>query len=116
MSAPWRFIALLALVAFTLQSFIIQTHIHGVSRNFDGTAIVKILASSPAHGKVPVDNSPLDCPFCQAIAHTGAFFTPAAPILILPSVWTECAAPSFLLCTVARAAARSWQSRAPPQA
>jgi len=114
-SATSHLIAFIAVLAFTLQSFIIQTHIHGVSQGFDGAAIVKNLATTSDHGKSPIDNSPVDCPFCQVIAHTGAFFTPAAPLLLLPTVWVECEQLSATVQAVISIAIRNWRSRAPPQ-
>jgi hypothetical protein len=111
----WRFVVFIAALAFTLQTYVIQTHIDGGSQGFDSTSIVDILAKTPAHGKSPIDNSPLVCPFCQAIAHASAFFAPATPLLQLPVVWAECEAPSVIARAVAIATTHSWQSRAPPQ-
>ena len=76
-SSGWRFIVGLILIAFTLQSYITQTHIH----NAAPAAITKIVNHS--HGKAPADDNPMDCPFCQAVAHDGPFFLPAIPLLIL---------------------------------
>ncbi len=104
----WRFVACFLLIAFTLQSYITQTHIH----NGTPAAISKIVTGS--HGKAPVDDNPMDCPFCQAVAHNGPFFLPAAPLLLLSAVWTELAAPSLRMRVTADAAAHNWQSRAPP--
>lgn len=105
----WRVIvASLLLIAFTLQSYITQTHIHSVSP----AAISKTLAGS--HGKAPVDDSPMDCPFCQAVAHDGPFFLPGAPVLLLSAIWVELGAPFFSARVNAVVPAHNWQSRAPP--
>ena len=104
----WRIIATLLLFAFTLQSYITQTHIHTASP----AVISRILTGS--HDQAPVDGNPMDCPFCQAVAHDGPFFLPAAPILLLSAIWVILA-PSFLSeRTDAVASAHAWQSRAPP--
>src|SRR5690348_6734391 len=77
-------LALLVALAFALQSFFTQTHIHHWPQNLDGPAIVKVTAGDPMGGSAPSDGTPLDCPFCQAIAHTGLFFLPTAPLLHAP--------------------------------
>lgn len=106
-----RVLAFVTILAFALQSFIIQTHIHGGSLN-DPAAISA--ASSLSHSKDSHNKSPADCPLCQAVAHTGAFLTPTAAAMLLPS-----SVQNIVLCLVVQAitVARThgWQSRAPPQ-
>jgi hypothetical protein len=110
-----RAITWLVLLAFALQSFITQTHIHGAFGGAGDTQIVKTLADAPSHhGKAPAEN-PADCPFCQAITHAGAFFTPSAPALILPVTWAEMLAPSVVAGIVRSFSSHPWQSRAPPR-
>lgn len=106
--AGWRLIAALVLLAFTIQSYVAQTHFHDTAV---GTAPV---SQNVGHGKVPVDDNPLTCPFCQAVAHAGSFYLPMAPALFLSVQWVEMSAPHFLLHDSSGAAAHSWQSRAPP--
>jgi hypothetical protein len=113
-SAASRFVAFVVVLAFTLQSFIIQTHIHGTSQTFGAAAIVKILTDAPGHGQLPVDNSPVDCPFCQAIDHVGAFFAPAMPLLLLPAAQAERMAHAIAARVMAGHTALNWRSRAPP--
>ena len=105
----WRLIATLVLLAFTFQSYVAQTHIH------DAAPASAALIKNLGHNKSPVDNSPLDCPFCQAVAHAGTFFMPVAPLLFLSAQWIEMAAPHLALSASTGAAAHSWQSRAPPR-
>jgi hypothetical protein len=107
-SSGWRFIACLILISFTLQSYITQTHIHNVAP----AAIAKTVSHTP--GKAPVDDNPIDCPFCQAVAHNGSFFLPTVPLLILSIEFVELAAPALRSHNVAQASAHIWQSRAPP--
>ncbi|HEX4104724.1 MAG TPA: hypothetical protein VHX92_00690 [Rhizomicrobium sp.] len=106
-SSGWRLVACLILVAFTLQSYITQTHIHNVAP----AATAKI---TPLHGNAPVDDNPVDCPFCQAVAHDGPFFAPAVPLLILSIEFVELAAPALRFHRSWDAPAHIWQSRAPP--
>lgn len=110
-----NFVALLVAFAFALQSFLTQTHIHGVPASFDASAIVKIDAGSSGGSKAPVDNGPLDCPYCQAIAHSGLFYMPAAPLLRLPvELAQRIVAPEFVQ-VFKSAAILQRRSRAPPK-
>jgi hypothetical protein len=107
-------VAWVLLLAFTLQSFVTQTHIHAAPQMAADVATAKALAGAPAHGKAPVENGTADCPLCQAIVHAGAFFAPVAPLLPLP-VWIEQVAQVVAAyAAVPMPATRSWQSRAPP--
>ena len=107
-SSGWRLIACLILITFSLQSYITQTHIHSAT----SAAIVKLFNHSP--GKAPLDDNPVDCPFCQAVAHDGPFHLPTLPLLILSVTFVELAAPQLRLLRLSEAFAHIWQSRAPP--
>jgi hypothetical protein len=104
----WRLVAALVLLAFTVQSYVAQTHFHDAG--LAGTAIAKNLGQK----KSPVDDNPLNCPFCQAVAHAGAIFLPGTPLLFLSAQWIETAAPHFILRDNEAAPTHSWQSRGPP--
>lgn len=108
----FRALTLLVAFAFALQSFVTQTHIHGVASAAPG--IVKIV-KHPAQKPAPADSSDT-CAFCQAVAHSGAFFAPAAPILLPPAAWFIPALLPTALAVGHDAFAHSWQSRAPPKA
>jgi hypothetical protein len=107
-----RFVVFVTALAFALQSFIAQTHIHGAPQDIGGL-IKSASTQAPAQDKSPLDHSRSDCPFCQAIAHAGAYLVPAASILVL-SAWTRCETPFVAARAIAVAAAHNWQSRAPP--
>ena len=105
----WRIAIWLVIIAFTLQSFIAQTHIHDV-------AIISHEATSGSGGTAPVDSVPLDCPFCQAVAHGGTFFLPTIVLFLVAATWiasAEFGSGSHLAFAVA---AHNWKSRAPPKA
>jgi hypothetical protein len=108
-AAIWRLIAVLVLLAFGFQSYVAQTHIHEIS-----TTVSAGLIQHPAHSKSPVENSPLDCPFCQAVAHGGDVFIPDASPLFLMAQWVAITFPRFLLTDKGATAGHSWRSRAPP--
>ena len=110
-STRWRSLTWILLLSFALQSYITQTNIHLAAPPAAKAPIVKTVNKAPA----PADRDPLNCPFCQAIASAGAFFTSAAPLLPLPSLWAEVAAPLASVGVARRTFTHGWQSRAPPR-
>ncbi len=107
-------LALLVALAFALQSFLTQTHIHHWPQQSDGPAIVQLSTGDPTGGGAPGDSSPLDCPYCQAIAHSGLFFLPFAPLLRAPVTSAQRIAAPVTLQVIKSAAVFSQRSRAPP--
>ena len=105
-----RILVFVAVFAFALQSYIAQTHIHDAV--LGGAAKI---ADTQSPGKAPVHDSQSDCPFCQAVVHSGAFVASAAPLLLLPFVWIKTIAPDFAARAAAHTGAHDWQSRAPPR-
>jgi hypothetical protein len=119
-------VAGLALIAFALQNYLTQTHIHlappaisaeqsgaGSLANASG-ATLKVHQRTAPKDKTPGDDNPAKCPLCQAVGYAGQFVTPAAAALILPT-----AAISMLPLATAILASRetpshNWQSRGPP--
>jgi hypothetical protein len=111
----WRAIALILLLAFSLQSYITQTHFHDGAPGEAG--LVKSLiagATAPLHSRLPGDN-PVDCPFCQAVANAGAYAMPVTLFLFLALVFSEYAAAPMTNRARADIAAHNWRSRAPPR-
>ncbi|MGH6828421.1 MAG: hypothetical protein ACREFW_05895 [Rhizomicrobium sp.] len=105
-----RFIvALIALLTFTLQTYVVQTHIHTPSFEFSGFGQV----NHPS----PLDNkdNPDNCPICQAFATAGFFVTPALVILALALSFIGASRFVALKTTAGPLLARNWQSRAPPK-
>ncbi len=111
---PPRVAAFVVLVAFIFQSCVIQAHFHGVPEHAGGS-VESVVANLPAPANLPFDGNPLDCPFCQAYAHAGTFFTPMAPILFGPAGLVERVASFFIPSAIPVAIARNWRSRAPPK-
>jgi len=105
----WRFAIWLILAAFTLQSYVVQTHIHDTA-----PAAISKAFTNTGHGKSPVDNSPLDCPFCQA-ALSGAFALSTMPLVSLSAAGVFVAAPDHSATASYNTVAHIWRSRAPPQ-
>jgi hypothetical protein len=112
----WRYVTWILVLAFSLQSYVAQTHIHITSHTIDRVAAGKPLASTPAHNKKsPAEDGTDACPFCQAVANASAFFAPAAPLVLPPALWAESVALPLLAGTVGGATTHNWHSRAPPQ-
>jgi hypothetical protein len=111
-SSASRFIVLVVLLAFALQSVLTQTHIHGASQSPGGFAKV---AALHVPGQTPRDNSQENCPLCQAVVQSGVFVASATPFLSLPFAWVETVALIFSPRASSHAAAHDWRSRAPPQ-
>ena len=103
-----RFIAaLIALLSFTLQTYVVQTHIHVPG--------VEIGSFGQVNHPSPLDkNSQDDCPICQAFAMAGTFVTPALIILALALSFIDASPFIALRIETGPPLARNWQSRAPP--
>ena len=116
-NGAWRICATwMLLLAFTLQSYITQTHVHREPGGTHGAAIVRIVGQPAPHAVSPTGDATIACPICQAIVVAGAFFVPTTPILSRPATLAETAAFRPIVAGLAvTAASFSWRSRAPPQ-
>jgi hypothetical protein len=108
----WHIVTWLVVLAFTLQSFVTETHIHRAPQASAGFTNVK-LESASRPDKSPIENI-ATCPFCQAIVHAGAFFASAAPLLDPPVIWADYAISRLIAAVLRSPTAHNWQSRAPP--
>jgi len=109
-------ITLFALLAFTLQTYVTQTHIHAAAINTASTTFDKGATQKQQPDKFPQGNDPANCPICQEILHTGQFVTPSATALLLPTLTVSIVAIVVDIKTIAQAPSHSWKSRAPPLA
>jgi len=114
------------LVAFALQSYVTQTHIH-----FDGHAVtgglgftsefaksIPAKASLPAHGdhdKYPPAEDPANCPICQEMVSVGHFVMPAAVPVLLPALPVSIIHIVTVQSVRLFAPSHIWQGRAPPR-
>jgi len=101
----------LVLIAFCLQSFLVQTHVHPLGAA-SGPATISI--SAPHDGKAPLDAD--HCLLCQEYVHAGAYVTPAAAAVLPPSIAVSVVALSEAPFLLARQISRNWMGRAPPRA
>jgi hypothetical protein len=115
---------LLVGVAFFLQGYVTQTHIHPLApasnrlASFDSNVSVKADKpdrGAPSRDRPAPNDDPAKCPLCQAVGHAGQFVWPHAAVFILPQL---SAAIVPIVAAIVRAAApdsHNWQSRAPPR-
>ncbi len=107
-----RLAMLFMLVAFAVQGFAVQTHIHGEPLSALAH-LTHVSAPSQPASQDPYD--PANCPLCQEMLHAGIYVAPAVAdfVVILNAV---AFAPTFaLLPHAATERQHSWQSRAPPR-
>lgn len=106
-------ICMLVLVAFTFQSFLVQTHIHNLPQSLtsDGGATT---VKAPHDVKAPLDAD--KCFLCQEYVHGGVYLMPAV-VAALPPTAVASLLP-FLLAPLhaARTLSHIWMGRAPPRA
>ena len=125
------YVLLLALLALTIQSLVVQTHIHipqaaGLPQTVSVTTLAQTLVSgapvqtaddrvNAPRDKYPINEDPSNCPLCQEVAHSGQFVHSVAALAALPAfvsvhfvVFSE-ALPSLF------AVSHSWRGRAPPR-
>ena len=109
----WRLVVIYAaMLAFALQSYVLQTHIHFAP----ATAIADTHGANGHHDKYPANDDPANCPICQEILHTGQFITPAAQFLLPPSLAVSTIAVVDQALPHILAPSHSWRGRAPPHA
>jgi hypothetical protein len=86
---------LVALLAFALQSYVVQTHIHFQGNSDFGLAIAKNVAADAKaantelskHNQKPAEQDPAHCPICQEFLHAGQYLaTPPVVALLLTVV------------------------------
>jgi len=120
-------VILLAFVALTIQTLVIQSHVHSpqAAGNVPSINLVTLAGSTTdatgdhsagaPRDKIPVGEDPSNCPLCQAFGHLSQFVASAAVLFALPYfitvnpiVFSESDSTRF-------AVSHSWQGRAPPQ-
>ena len=114
---------LVTLLAFSVQTYLTQTHIHMASEGRGALALeqpiaspVKALTQSPAvpKDKYPANEDPANCPLCQELIHAGQFVTPAAAAILLPSLSVSVIEIVAVATPFGRAVTHIWHGRAPP--
>jgi len=108
----WRsLISLVVMLVFSVQSFLVQTHLHNLPQSLSAAA--GITASTPS-SKAPLDAD--KCFLCQEYLHGGTYLTPAAAAVLPPSAAVSLKPLRLALAFADRPVSHSWMGRAPPRA
>jgi hypothetical protein len=100
------------LLAFLLQSFATQTHIHFLP---DAPAAAKIAAAdTPVKKNTPNNDNPDNCPLCQLL-YGGQYVAPTNLIFFLPMVAVSTIEIALGVTPHYDAVSHSWRGRAPPR-
>jgi hypothetical protein len=110
--AARRYVTLFALLAFLLQSFAVQSHIHPLDKPASVTAAINNIPA-PVKKIDPVDLG--SCRLCQELIHAGAFVAPSAFGLPASQSAATIVFTALPLLAGLLAPAFAWQSRAPPR-
>lgn len=106
-------ITLVALLAFALQTLVLQTHIHGVP--LGGTAGVTLAVEKGQQpDKLPPANDPANCPICQEMLHAGAFVAPGVATLHIATLASVIDFVFAQIFAATQTRSHGWKSRAPP--
>jgi hypothetical protein len=125
----WRqLLPALMLVAFALQSYITQTHIHiagqvvtgGFTFADEGSNAPQGKAATVAgdradHGKPPPSDDPANCPICQEMLSAGNYVSPGVVAIPLPTLVTFTIASVDVARPFISAVSHDWRGRAPPR-
>ena len=109
-----RALTLFALIAFGLQSYLIQTHIHGLPLSIVAASDQHHSSASPQ--KSPTDNGELKCPLCQDSVRAGNYLLPAAISALPPTHAVKAILTNAASLSASKAISHIWQSRGPPVA
>jgi hypothetical protein len=107
-------ISVLMLMAFAVQGYVAQTHIHLAPGSFASYSELGA-AKKGLPDKFPAQDDPANCPICQEILHSGQFVTPSAAAALLPSLAVSVIAIVTHIVVAPEATSHTWQSRGPPQ-
>jgi hypothetical protein len=103
-------LSLAVLVAFGLQSFLVQTHLHYLPLSLQPMGVAT--AAAPGDAKAPLDAD--KCYLCQEYLHGGSYLTPAAIAVLPPSAVVSLLPLALVSTAPKRAVSHNWMGRAPP--
>ncbi len=111
-------LAIVLFVAFGLQSYVTQTHIHLPPSAVAAFSVghVGVSSAKPVEkDKHPGDEDPAHCPLCQAVAASGSFVMPVLPVLLLPVFSSAIAEAASYLPIIVSPLSHDWRGRGPPR-
>jgi hypothetical protein len=106
-------LTVIALLAFTFQSYVAQTHFHLVGQS----VLAAKTATSDAKNTAPNKTGPADpssCPVCQELLHSGSFVAPNALAALPPALAVSSIAIRLEMAIAPQPVSHSWHGRAPP--
>ena len=109
-------VTLLALIAFGFQSYLVQTHIHGLPQlaaSADGKQHVSPLSRND---KAPAQNGQANCPLCQDSLRAGSYVLPPIIATLPPTLVVTASLIAIVPSLAAKSVSHIWQSRGPPLA
>jgi hypothetical protein len=107
------FLVVVMVVAFVVQGYLTQTHIH--RQNLSGSSIAqKLNDGSPKHDNYPADDDPANCPLCQQVLHSGQFVAPGSLVFFLPMLAISVIEIAVLALPLFDSVSHSWLGRGPP--
>ena len=107
-----RWVTVFALLAFFLQSLVVQSHFHSTTPQPAGVQAASAhVPATPLRSQGPVDQ----CRLCQELMHAGAFVTPSASSALASLAFTLAVFTAVPSALVSLTTAFAWQSRAPPR-
>lgn len=104
------FVSLLILLFFTTQSFLVQTHLHGLPDLNTGATAAHLSVPLPQQAPVDADK----CLLCQEFSHNGVFLLPAGLAVLLPSAAASLLPFALVTQQLVHGLSHAWQGRAPP--
>jgi hypothetical protein len=105
-----KWMGVFALLAFFLQSLVVQTHIHQ-PLPLAATQAASQHLPAPLKTQDPIDQ----CRLCQELVHAGHFVAPSALIAVASPAFVTAVFTVLLQQPDRFATAFAWQSRAPPR-
>jgi hypothetical protein len=119
--AATRLLMLVTLLAFAVQTYLTQTHIHlaneGQIPRVHGQLVLgkaSIGAPLERRDRYPANEDPANCPLCQELIHAGQFVTPVASVLLLPTLPPTVIERAVQYAPLIHAITHMWRGRAPP--
>lgn len=109
----WQAILLAVLLAFSWQSFVVQTHQHLNTGAFSGAANAQADANKQRPGRQSPGDLP-SCSICREISHAGTYLLPAPIDFEAPVPVTFWLGTALLSGLALASRSHAWQSRAPP--
>lgn len=110
-----------ALLALTIQLFVVQTHIHGVGV-WPGTGAASGFSADGSNAdrsrhpdRFPIQDDPSNCPLCQEFAHSGGYLHSVQIAILAPAASIGELSFAFEFSEPRQHISHPWFGRAPPR-